>query len=145
MMDRWQSGWIGGICLSLPALACVLLLDPIRTPTLIVASMMIFGYSAGAYLQICTYLTTRYGGLRHFGKIFGIMAGLMALATGIGPITAGAVYDHFGNYTALLLAGIPIGLLSGWLVTGLGPYPTWQPIDIAAGQDCRAVSKAGHG
>ncbi len=75
MMDRWQSGWIGGICLSLPALACLLLLDPIRTPTLIVASMMIFGYSAGAYLQICTYLTTRYGGLRHFGKIFGIMAG----------------------------------------------------------------------
>jgi MFS family permease len=144
MMDRWQSGWIGGICLSLPALACVLLLDPIRTPTLIVASMMIFGYSAGAYLQICTYLTTRYGGLRHFGKIFGIMAGLMALATGIGPITAGAVYDHFGNYTALLLAGIPIGLISGWLVAGLGPYPTWQPIDIAAGQACRAVSKARH-
>ncbi|MFC4314537.1 MFS transporter [Steroidobacter flavus] len=138
MMDRWQSGWIGGICLSLPALACLLLLDPIRTPTLIVASMMIFGYSAGAYLQICTYLTTRYGGLRHFGKIFGIMAGLMALATGVGPIVAGALYDHFGNYTVLLLAGIPIGLLSGWLVAGLGPYPTWQPVDIAG---CRAVSK----
>jgi hypothetical protein len=68
----------------------------------------------------------------------------MALATGIGPITAGAVYDHFGNYTALLLAGIPIGLISGWLVAGLGPYPTWQPIDIAAGQACRAVSKARH-
>ena len=126
MMDRWQSGWIGGVSVSLPALACLMLLDAIRTPTLIVVAMMIFGYSAGAYLQVCTYLTTRYGGLRHFGKIFGIMAGLMALATGIGPIVAGMVYDHFGNYTALMLAGIPMALLSGWLVGGLGPYPTWQ-------------------
>jgi predicted MFS family arabinose efflux permease len=126
MMDRWQTGWIGGICLALPGLACLMLLDSIRTPMLIVVAMVIFGYSAGAYLQICTYLTTRHGGLRHFGKIFGIMAGLMALATGIGPILAGMVYDHFGSYTGLLLCGVPLGLLSGWLVGGLGPYPTWE-------------------
>jgi predicted MFS family arabinose efflux permease len=126
MMDRWQSRWIGGVSLSLPALACLMLLDSIRTPALIVIAMVIFGYSAGAYLQVCTYLTTRYGGLRHFGKIFGIMAGLMALATGTGPIVAGMLYDHFGNYTAVMLSGIPMGLLSGWLVGGLGPYPTWE-------------------
>jgi predicted MFS family arabinose efflux permease len=126
MTDRWQTGWIPGISLSLPALACVMLLDSVRTPTLIVVAMMIFGYSAGAYLQVCTYLTTRHGGLRHFGKIFGIMAGLMALATGIGPIVAGMVYDHFGSYTAVLLAGIPMGLTCGWLVGGLGPYPVWE-------------------
>lgn len=126
VLDRWQSGWIGGVALALPALACLLLLDAIRTPTLIVVAMIIFGYSAGAYLQICTYLTTRHGGLRHFGKIFGIMAGLIALAAGVGPIAAGMVYDYSGNYTALLLSGIPIGLLSGWLIGGLGPYPTWS-------------------
>lgn len=132
MMDRWQSGLIGGVCLSLPALACLLLLDAISTPTLIVVAMVIFGFSAGAYLQVCTYLTTRHGGLRHFGKIFGIMAGLMALAAGIGPIMAGVVYDHFGSYTALLLGGIPMGLLSGWLVGGLGPYPTWELPSVPA-------------
>jgi predicted MFS family arabinose efflux permease len=126
MMDRWRSRWIGGVCLALPALACLLLLDSIHTPTLIVLAMVIFGYSAGAYLQICTYLTTRYAGLRHFGKIFGVMAGLMALATGIGPIVAGMVFDHSGSYSTLLLAGIPMGLVSGWLIGGLGPYPDWR-------------------
>lgn len=126
MMDRWQNRWIGGISVSLPALACLLLLDGIRTPALVAVAMVISGYSAGAYLQICTYLTTRYAGLLHFGKIFGIMAGLMALASGTGPIVAGMLYDTFGNYTAFLLCGIPMGLLSGWLVGGLGPYPTWQ-------------------
>jgi MFS family permease len=126
LMDRWQSRWIGGVCLALPALVCLLLLDAIRTPTLVVVAMVVFGYSAGAYLQVCAYLTTRYGGLRHFGKIFGIMVGLMALATGVGPIVAGVVYDHFGSYGPLLLGGIPMGILSGWLVGGLGPYPTWE-------------------
>jgi hypothetical protein len=70
--------------------------------------------------------------LRHFGKIFGIMAGLMALASGTGPILAGLVYDYFGSYTGLLLAGIPMGLFSGWLVGGLGPYPTWQTQSVPA-------------
>jgi predicted MFS family arabinose efflux permease len=130
MMDRWQNRWIGGVFLALPALACLLLLDAIRTPTLVVVAMVIFGYSAGAYLQVCAYLTTRYGGLRHFGKIFGIMAGLMALATGIGPIVAGMVYDHFGNYDALLLGGVPMGIFSGWLVGSLGPYPTWEAPNV---------------
>jgi predicted MFS family arabinose efflux permease len=133
MMDRWQSGLIGGVCLALPAVACLLLLDSIRTPTLIVVAMIIFGFSAGAYLQVCTYLTTRHGGLRHFGKIFGLMAGLMALAAGVGPIVAGMVYDYFGSYTGLLIAGIPMGVLSGWLVGGLGPYPTWHEREAVAG------------
>jgi len=66
-------------------------------------------------------MTTRYAGMRHFGKIFGSMAALMVRATGIGPIVAGMVYDSFGNYTALLLSGIPMGLLCGWLIGGLGP------------------------
>jgi predicted MFS family arabinose efflux permease len=132
IMDRWQSRWVAGVSVSLPALACLMMLDAIRTPTFIVVAMVIFGYSAGAYLQVCTYLTTRYGGMAHFGKIFGIMAALIALATGLGPIVAGMMYDHFGSYTALLFAGIPMGLLSGWLVGGLGPYPTWQAAVVPA-------------
>ena len=132
MMDRWQTRWIGGISLSLPALACLMLLNTVRTPALIVISMLIFGYSGGAYLQVCTYLTTRYGGLRHFGKIFGVMAGLMALAAGIGPVVGGVIYDHFGNYTVLLLGGIPLGLTAGWLVGGLGPYPLWDAPSVPA-------------
>ncbi len=126
LLDRWRSGWIGGICLSLPALACALLLEPLRNPVSIVVSMIIFGYSAGAYLHVCTYLTTRYGGLLSFGKIFGIMASLMALGSGVGPVVVGTVYDHFGSYAPLLLCGIPIGLTCGLLVVGLGPYPDWR-------------------
>ncbi len=123
LLDRWQTGWIPGVSVSLPALACLSLLGPIRSVPSIVLAMLILGYSSGAYLQVCTYLTSRHGGLRHFGKIFGVMAALMSLGSGLGPQIVGAVFDHTGSYTGVLVAGIPLALLAGSLVGTLGPYP----------------------
>jgi MFS family permease len=134
MMDRWRTSWISGISLSLPALACLVLLEPFRFEAAIVVAMVIFGYAAGATLQVCTLLTTRYGGLRHFGKIFGVMAGLMALASALGPVAAGAVFDRFGSYVPVLLAGMPIALCGGLLVSRLGPEPDWSGTRADDGQ-----------
>lgn len=103
--------------------------------------MIIIGYGAGTKLQIAAYLTSRYGGLRNFGKIFGVMSSLIAVGGGLGPIAAGAVYDHFGSYTYLLLLGIPGTLLCGLLIFKLGPYPRWEesaPPHPQAGQGASA-------
>jgi predicted MFS family arabinose efflux permease len=126
LFDRSRSGWIGGISLSLPAVACALLLQPASSFALIVCAMLCMGYAAGASLQLCSYLTSRYAGIRHFGKVYGVMASLMALGTGIGPVVGGMVFDHFGSYTALLAGGIPVSLLCGLLVTQLGAYPQFS-------------------
>lgn len=126
LMDRYAAGWVGGLTLAALAIAFLLLLDPIRTPTLIVVSMVIIGYSAGCKFQICAYLTSRYGGMRNFGKIFGVMSSLIALGAGLGPLLAGVVYDIFGSYEPLLVAGIPGSIICGLLLIGLGPYPVWE-------------------
>ncbi len=125
LYDRGSSSWIGALIFSLPAIGFSLLLEPVRTPLLIVVAMALLSYSAGGTLQVCVYLTTRYAGLRNYGKIFGVMASLIACSTGAGPVLGGMIYDQFGSYTPLILAGIPIALICGLLVTGLGPYPTW--------------------
>lgn len=126
LLDRYNPNWVGGITLSLTAVAFALLLEPFRTPLLIVVAMVVNGYSTGTKLQICGYLTTRYGGLRHFGKIFGVMASMIALGTGLGPFLGGVIYDAYGNYTPLLLGGIVGSLFSAWLILGLRPYPEWS-------------------
>ena len=114
------------IHLASAAFAFALLMGPIRTPTLIVVAMVIIGYASGTKLQICGYLTTRYGGMRNFGKIFGTMASIIALGSGLGPVLGGLVYDMYGSYTPFLLAGIAGSLLSGFLIFGLGRYPVWE-------------------
>jgi len=64
--------------------------------------------------------------MRNFGKIFGTMASIIALGSGLGPVLGGLVYDMYGSYTPFLLAGVAGSLLSGFLIFGLGRYPVWE-------------------
>jgi MFS family permease len=136
LFDRSRSGWIGFFSLSLPALGCGVLLLPNVPNGLAVGAIAILGYTAGAYLQMCTYLTTRYGGLRHYGKIFGVMASLLAFGTGVGPVLGGLIFDSSGSYSLLLILGIPASLLAGALVARLGAYPQFEE-QIEAGSMVR--------
>jgi len=126
MMDRFHAGKISALSIALAAIGFVLLLEQLRTPFLIVVAMILIGYASGCKLQVCTYLTSRYGGMRNFGKIFGVMNSLIALGAGIGPVLAGLIHDNFASYSPLILAGIPASLFAAALLYGLGPYPNWD-------------------
>lgn len=66
-----------------------------------------------------------YGGMRNFGKIYGVMAALMVLASGMGPLVAGRVYDLTGGYGLFLIAGAIGCTLGGVLMISLPAYPAW--------------------
>lgn len=123
MFDRWSSGWIGVVSLGLPALCFACMVGPIQSSSLTIVGMVLLGFSTGAILQAATYLIGRYGGLRHFGKIFGAVASLIALGAGLGPTLAGLLYDIWGSYTPMLALGVPLGATAGLLVFRLGPFP----------------------
>lgn len=126
LMDRYDAGRIGAITNALGGLALIFLLRQFRTPELIVASMLVIGFAGGAKLQLCAYMTGRYGGLRNFGKIFGVMAGIIATSGGMASAVGGLAYDYAGSYDLLIIAGIPLSLVSAMLIVGLGPYPVWS-------------------
>lgn len=129
LLDRYRANWIGGLTLLATALAFLLLMDGVRSPTLIVVAMVVNGYSAGSKLQIASYLTARYGGVRHFGVIYGLITSLVAFGSGVGPMLAGFVYDSAGNYGAFLLAGTVGCVLCGLLIMTLPRYPVFGPAD----------------
>ncbi|WP_235037863.1 MULTISPECIES: MFS transporter [unclassified Novosphingobium] len=133
LMDRWHGRWIGGVTVSSCAIAFALLLDGVRTPSLIILSVLLIGYAVGAKLQVTSYLTSRYAGMRCFGAIFGGMATMLAVGTGVGPVIAGVIYDSSGSYQPLLIAAIPASLVCGLLILSLGPYPDWTV--VKAGSD----------
>lgn len=142
LVDRYRANWVGGITLGFTAFAFLLLMDGVRTPTLIVVAMLINGYSAGTKLQICSYLTSRYAGLRNFGTVFGFISSLVSLGSALGPLLAGIVYDRTGGYGPFLLAGTVGCLLCGLLILTLPRYPDWgaeeSPGDNAAPAPLRA-------
>ena len=126
LMDRMHAGLVSSLTMGVAALAFLMLLEPSRSLPLVVLSMVILGYSSGSKFQICAYQTSRYAGMRNFGKIFGVMSCLVALGAGLGPFVAGLIYDLFGSYRPLVLVGIPASLISGLLLFRLGPYPEWR-------------------
>jgi len=121
MTDRWDAATVGAVSLLAPAAAYLMLLDPMPATWWYVIAMMIIGYTAGTKLQICAYLTGQHGGMRNFGKIFGVMTSLIALGGGMGSVAAGAIFDHFGNYDPLLLFGIAGSIVCSALLFRLGP------------------------
>lgn len=125
LMDKTNAGLVSALTVGIAALAFVMLLEPSRSLPVIVMAMFILGYSSGSKFQICAYQTSRYAGMRNFGKIFGVMSCLVALGAGLGPYMAGVVYDLSGSYTPLVIIGIPASLLSGLLMFRLGDYPNW--------------------
>lgn len=126
LLDRYHARWVGGITLGVSCFAFLILMLPNLTTTMILTAMVINGYTAGTKLQITSYLVSAYGGMRHFGAIFGVIASLIAAGSGLGPVLAGLTYDLYGNYNPFLIAGIVGSLLSGALIASLRDYPVWQ-------------------
>jgi len=81
------------------------------------------GLTLGAEIDLMAFLVTRYFGLKAYGKIFGIMFGFFAGATGLGPVISGLSFDLYHSYVPafvlyeIMLVGTCAVLLR------LGPYP----------------------
>jgi MFS family permease len=123
LLDRMDGRIIAALCVSLPIVAILLLIE--IPGSIIVASIavLIFGFSLGAELDIVAYLTSRYFGRENFGFLFGTIGGLLGFASGNGPVVLNRVYDVTGSYTPALWAAIPLCLLSAILFLCLGRYP----------------------
>jgi MFS family permease len=132
LLTGWLADRLAGSLLPvssflMPGIGYVLVLQGRSAETLLALGVLIAGYGSGAAINITTYLTTRYAGVRHFGKIFGIISSCMGLGAGLGPLIAGKIYDFTGGYTPYLLLGIIIACLAALAVLRLGPYREFPP------------------
>ncbi len=128
LMDRYQGSLIPFLSFAVQALGYVLLLNTLHSTYSLILGALVLGYTGGAGLQVTTYLTSRYAGLRNFGKIYATIGSMMMLGTSIGPWLAGKVYDITRSYDVLLTVAIPVMLLSALMFVGLGAYPNFTTV-----------------
>ncbi len=129
--DRVNSSFLPFSVFALPAVGYGILLGAQGSTGWAITGAVVVGLGTGSVVHIIMYLTTQYGGLRNFGKIYGSVSALFGLASGIGPLVAGRIFDITGNYELFLMIGIPMFVLSGLLVFGLGAFPEFTPTEIA--------------
>lgn len=128
LLDRVNGNLVGAVSLVLPVIPCALLLLFPGSIPLASLAVVVLGLSLGVELDAVAYLVGRHFGMRNYGTLFGTIAGLLALATGVGPVLLNLVYDQTGAYTLVLLAYIPLSLLSAGLFASLGRYPAFPAV-----------------
>jgi predicted MFS family arabinose efflux permease len=131
LLDRINGAIVGGVSLIVPIFSSLLILAFPGSVPVASAAVLILGLSLGAELDCVAYLTTRHFGMKAFGTIFGVISGILAFATGLGPFLVNLGYDLTGGYTITLQAYVPLSLLASALFFSLGRYPqfrTPQPV-----------------
>lgn len=93
IVDRVPGNIVGAIAFALPAAALLLLRACGSDPTIALIAIAIAGLGFGGMVPLTAYLTGRYAGMRNFGKIFGVITSLMGAGAGIGPLSAGLMFD----------------------------------------------------
>jgi predicted MFS family arabinose efflux permease len=122
LLDRFRPERIAMLAVLLPVVAALLLLNGGGVFALSIAALVV-GLSLGSELDVVLYLSTRHLGLKRFGILFALMLIFLAIGNALGPVYAGAIYDHFGNYNWFLWTIIPFVVTGAMLMASLGPAP----------------------
>jgi MFS family permease len=123
VIDRVWAPGVAAAVLGLPAISAWLLVggDVTRSEAIVAAALL--GFAQGAEYDFLAYLTARYFGMAHYGRIYGRIVIPIIVATAVGAFGVGWSKDQFGSFDAVLpvLALLFIGGAASMLA--LGRYP----------------------
>ncbi len=123
LLDRIWAGFVGFPLLCLPALSSWILLGADPGFGLAALAAFLLGFAAGAESDLIAYLTGRYFGMAHYGKIYGMLYMPFGIFSAISPIIYAAVRDTAGSYDPILFIAMFGYVLGGGLLLLLGRYP----------------------
>ncbi len=131
LLDRFWAGFVAFPLLCLPAISCYILLgDTIMFPMAALAGFLL-GFAAGAESDLIAYLTGRYFGMAHYGKIYGMLYMPFGFFSALSPLIYAYVRDSMDSYNPILSVAIFIFVIGGGLLLLLGRYPTSFPEDLS--------------
>lgn len=125
---------LSGYCLDRlfgPYVAVVFLICPMAGIALLgsgaggmipLAGTVLCGIGIGAEVDLMAFFVSRYFGLRGFAQIYGLMFGLFAVGTGLGPYAMGAGFDALHSYGPIFIGFEVVLAIACVLLLVLGPY-----------------------
>ncbi len=125
LLDRFWQGFVAFPLLCLPAISCIIMLGwagEITVPLAMLAGFFL-GFAAGAESDLIAYLTGRYFGMAHYGKVYGMLYMPFGLFSAVSPIVYARVRDTSGSYDPILQIVLFGFILGGALLLFLGRYP----------------------
>ena len=109
--------------MALPAIGCFLWGAGVLGLSGAFVAAIFVGLAGGGEFDLVAYMTARYFGLRHYGKLYGILFSFVIAGAVVGPLMFGFGYDISGSYAPVLLAAAALFLVGGISQLFLGRVP----------------------
>ena len=123
LIDRLWAPAVAFPMFALPAVACWLLTHDTVTTTEALIAAIVIGFAAGAETDLIAFMSARYFGLKHYGKIYGTLYMPFGLGSAISAPAYGAVFDAYGTYNPALWVAAALFVTGALLLLGVGRYP----------------------
>ncbi|MEM8981455.1 MAG: MFS transporter [Pseudomonadota bacterium] len=126
LIDRFWAPAVAFFVFSMPALSCWVLSGEVSNIAVATIAAVLIGLAAGAEFDLIAYLTSRYFGLKNYGKIYAWPFAAFSIGAGIAPFLFGKVHDSYGNYQPILLAAALFYVAGSAILLTLGRYPRFD-------------------
>jgi MFS family permease len=126
LIDNLFAPLIGSVCMLMTAGGMIAL--SASAPELTIPAVFTLGFTVGAELDLMSYLVAKYFGVANFGKLYGLLYGLVILASGASPVFIAVIVEKNGGYqVALITSSIIMGVAAGLML--LAPrYPRGKDV-----------------
>ena len=88
----------------------------------LIVGVLCVGFVLGAEMDVLGYLVSRFFPFEDFGKTYGLLLLVFAVAYGLGTYLMGACYDAYGSYRAALWSAALMLVFASAFIVRLGPY-----------------------
>ncbi len=122
-LDRFWAPAVAAVMLATPAASAWILGQNDVAIDLVPVAAVLLGLAAGAEFDFIAYLTSRYFGLAHYGKIYGLQYAVFSAGAAMSPPVFGWVYDTAGSYSAAFTFVSVLFVAGAAALLFLGRYP----------------------
>jgi len=125
LIDRVWAPGVAAVALCLPAIGCLMLWNANAgwATAWLVAAVCLVGIGTGAEFDLSAYLVSRYFGLQHYGRLFGIHLGLITAGSMLAPLMFSAMYKASGGYAPMLAYAAGCCVVGPLMLLTLGRMP----------------------
>lgn len=126
LLDRLNPNLVAGVVVLVPVISCLLLIEMPGNTAIAILAVAIIGLALGSEVDVMAFMTARQFGTVSYGLVFGVISGLWAIATGLGPTLVNRIYDVTGEYVLALELAIPLFVLTSILLFSLATPPDFE-------------------
>jgi OFA family oxalate/formate antiporter-like MFS transporter len=123
LLDHFPASILSALLMALPAMGCFIWGTGLAGSAGAFVAAVFVGLAGGGEFDLVAYMTARYFGLRHYGKVYGLLFSSVIAGAVFGPLLFGFGFDIVGSYTPVLLTATALFVIGGIAQPFLGRYP----------------------